>query len=869
MASFTLNEPGKFPSGTVVAAWPRRYRHAVTSGPTGGSPDDTATVSSTGTATFTGLTDQTLYAAYAFVDGEHRWTDFSTKDGRDIGVTPRFGNFTEGQIPVYDETTNTFNGRAEQTLNITDYGAAPTLADNTSIIQDLIDNAEGGTSILVPDGEFVTTGVRLSGTNDDKSDIHLVGTGPGSVLKMKTGVATPDPVVTIAAGTQFSIRNLKVEGNQSRGADQPPYLGIWVTKRIYAYNASDDVYVNVASDGTMSIPLDATDRVFRLLESHVADPENILNDVARGFWEEVTGTINNKYYWDSSFNGFSGIYVNGPGGALLSGCDADDTTLTLIDGAWIGAGPGAGTIEDEDITWTSFDGTSLLGVTRGVNSTTAASHAASAEVLGEPVTDVLIQHVHTADTTYSGIMAGSGPAKSGLVGSGVRGILIDGCNITSTKGSGIGGLRRGRCMVQGCQIAVSKSAINVDEEGYDNTIVNNILGGFSDAYGRYGVSSYRSDRVVTIGNVIRYVQVGVNYADTSRSTTEDGVVSGNIFRDISNTAITCNKAPYMSVVGNYIQGPANNGIKLTDAEFSTVQGNMIKDAGDYGIYTTDSYGIAIGGNTIRGSGIHGLFIEGGRKTTVTGNIIADSATLTAGGSAIRIRSLIISEAQSVSVAGTGGTLTLTFGANTTGSLAYNATAATVKTALEGLASIGAGNVSVSGGPLATKPIVVTFQGTFAGTDVAELTATSSVTGSGAGVSITTTRVASTTASSEVQVVANRAFDTRTPKLQAYGLAIDSGQTHVEWSTNNFTENLTGTILNSGTACGGIEKSTTSGTLEVSAGMRQASFVDIREITSPGSPSADQARLYVRDTGGKTELVVRFSDGTITQLAIQP
>ncbi|VTR98885.1 rhs repeat-associated core domain-containing protein : YD repeat protein OS=Isosphaera pallida (strain ATCC 43644 / DSM 9630 / IS1B) GN=Isop_2419 PE=4 SV=1: RHS_repeat: PT-HINT [Gemmata massiliana] len=44
---------------------------------------------------------------------------------------------------------------------------------------------------------------------------------------------------------------------------------------------------------------------------------------------------------------------------------------------------------------------------------------------------------------------------------------------------------------------------------------------------------------------------------------------------------------------------------------------------------------------------------------------------------------------------TGGTFTLTFGVNTTGAIAYNASAATVQTALAGLASIGAGNVQVS------------------------------------------------------------------------------------------------------------------------------------------------------------------------------
>lgn len=54
--------------------------------------------------------------------------------------------------------------------------------------------------------------------------------------------------------------------------------------------------------------------------------------------------------------------------------------------------------------------------------------------------------------------------------------------------------------------------------------------------------------------------------------------------------------------------------------------------------------------------------------------------------------------QTVSLTGspTGGTFTLTFGANTTTGIAFNAAASVVQAALVALASIGSGNVSVSG-----------------------------------------------------------------------------------------------------------------------------------------------------------------------------
>jgi hypothetical protein len=84
------------------------------------------------------------------------------------------------------------------------------------------------------------------------------------------------------------------------------------------------------------------------------------------------------------------------------------------------------------------------------------------------------------------------------------------------------------------------------------------------------------------------------------------------------------------------------------------------------------------------------------------------------------------EVQTLTVTGTptGGTYTLTFNAATTAAIPYNATAAQVRTALEALAGIGAGNVTTAGGAHPGTPITVTFVGTLANTNVAQLTANS-------------------------------------------------------------------------------------------------------------------------------------------------
>lgn len=76
------------------------------------------------------------------------------------------------------------------------------------------------------------------------------------------------------------------------------------------------------------------------------------------------------------------------------------------------------------------------------------------------------------------------------------------------------------------------------------------------------------------------------------------------------------------------------------------------------------------------------------------------------------------EIQSIAFNGTitGGTYKLGFNSVLTSSIAYTATASQVQTALQGLSSIGAGNVAVAG----TNPMLVTFQGALANTNVATM-----------------------------------------------------------------------------------------------------------------------------------------------------
>ncbi len=118
----------------------------------------------------------------------------------------------------------------------------------------------------------------------------------------------------------------------------------------------------------------------------------------------------------------------------------------------------------------------------------------------------------------------------------------------------------------------------------------------------------------------------------------------------------------------------------------------------------------------------------------------------------------------------GGTFTLTFDGQTTGSLAYNADAAAVQTALEGLSNIAPGDVTVvklqEWDPQEWR---LTFMGDLAGTNVAQVTVnTSNVWGMGTITAIEATDTTGGASHNEVQVVTLSNADGGTFRLAFLG-----------------------------------------------------------------------------------------------------
>lgn len=88
--------------------------------------------------------------------------------------------------------------------------------------------------------------------------------------------------------------------------------------------------------------------------------------------------------------------------------------------------------------------------------------------------------------------------------------------------------------------------------------------------------------------------------------------------------------------------------------------------------------------------------------------------------------------ESVSIVATGGTagdFTASLDGETSGPIAWNATAAAVLAVLEAMSNIDPGDVTVTGGPLPATPVVITFAtgGQYADRNVADLTITDNIT----------------------------------------------------------------------------------------------------------------------------------------------
>lgn len=89
------------------------------------------------------------------------------------------------------------------------YGASVDSADNTTAINAAINaaNAAGGGIVWVPEGEFIAVAILM------KSKVTLMGTGAGSILKLKASAA--NHLLRGSTITDIAVMNLTIDGNQA------------------------------------------------------------------------------------------------------------------------------------------------------------------------------------------------------------------------------------------------------------------------------------------------------------------------------------------------------------------------------------------------------------------------------------------------------------------------------------------------------------------------------------------------------------------------------------------------------------------------------------------------------------------------------
>lgn len=109
------------------------------------------------------------------------------------------------------------------------------------------------------------------------------------------------------------------------------------------------------------------------------------------------------------------------------------------------------------------------------------------------------------------------------------------------------------------------------------------------------------------------------------------------------------------------------------------------------------------------------------------------------------------EVQTVDISGapTGGTFTLTYDANTTAPIAFDATAADVEAALEALPNVSAGEIAATGGPLPGSTVTLNFD--------AALGNVTQVTGDGTGLTGGTTPAVNTATTTEGELPVTGTF----------------------------------------------------------------------------------------------------------------
>ena len=159
------------------------------------------------------------------------------------------------------------------------------------------------------------------------------------------------------------------------------------------------------------------------------------------------------------------------------------------------------------------------------------------------------------------------------------------------------------------------------------------------------------------------------------------------------------------------------------------------------VYLRSTVGCKFESYTLAAATVPSETIDGvaGQKVLQPGTVLAKITSGPDAGKVGPYQASGTAEVQTLTESGTisGGTYTITFNGQTTAAIAYNATAATVQAALEALSNVVPGDIAVTGGPVDTAALTLTFYGNLIG-NVNQVTVdTTNLTGTTPGITVAT------------------------------------------------------------------------------------------------------------------------------------
>jgi len=421
-------------------------------------------------------------------------------------------------------------------------------------VQDAIDFLPStGGIVRAPSGVVLVTDISLNGTNGDKSNVLLIGSGMGATIFRKpdhsdltTAQEKRSNVVHCIDGAGCKIARCSVEGNKSRGGTKPLYGSVWTPNRSYTYTGADTFVVSTKSDGTTVTPGDQESvslanggRMFLLRSTHTAGASNILTDLGLGRWEEVTDQP-----WD-------------------------EDTATGYTGYW-----------ENDGDYSYRHGIYFAGQTA-------------------PTTDCIGEEVEVRDAVYGGFVSGSGPLFNDELGiAGTDRTVWDRCVAIDNGGSNFGGGHNRLCtMLNPKTSGGASSGIRLDEESHGSQIIAPIVesGG---SLNNGGIFAYKSDRCKIISPRVRGTSLAVWTEQCDDTEIIDPDVSGGVIR--------IQQPVGGKLAGGLVSGSPSQGIYISNGTDFSILGTASESNTTEGILWETMQGGVIAPSVVRLNGREGV-----------------------------------------------------------------------------------------------------------------------------------------------------------------------------------------------------------------------------------------------------------------------